>query len=545
MNLHRRVKSIWGIAVACVLWCITTGIWAKNISIVDNTLREGIDSVIHRPSLAYDVNGNPRVAYQHPSKKDLNYAWSDDGGKNWVISTVDNACAFDLGVSLSLTHLENPHIAYTISGEGYSGRLMYAVSDDSGKTWQVDKLSRIAHYPISLTLDEEDIPSIVFIESIHGGPLVFLQSDSNRWNWRRNIIDDGRYDDVVGRGLSCASGVDGSLHICYFVQSGRWHEELRYAYSEDRDWYWDESDVDASPEPVSYTSIAVDSYGDKHIVYSTEQLPEDPKEAVREENIYYAYAPENSDMWETDLLGKVIGKGLPEVQLINNTPFITYQSSCRDVDGYIRIVRLFDGEWVMENTIGKSPFGVVDFDPCWLSTAAISEKHKLGFVFVDRYGSQEKLYQPVLGYFSCDIPPEIEVFLDIEEFENEKDTYYFGTVLVGTSSDPVSLTVRNSGKSGLFIEDIAIKGSDFHIRDITGNILASGNETRIDGNDCQEEKEVIVDLQPPDEYTWDIVFTPTQPGLRKAFVIIRNNDPDEAPFTFVVEGTGFLPRTPF
>lgn len=39
-----------------------------------------------------------------------------------------------------------------------------------------------------------------------------------------------------------------------------------------------------------------------------------------------------------------------------------------------------------------------------------------------------------------------------------------------------------------------------------------------------------------------IQFTPTGGGIRSALVTIPNNDPDEGPFTFLVQGTGLLPE---
>lgn len=42
--------------------------------------------------------------------------------------------------------------------------------------------------------------------------------------------------------------------------------------------------------------------------------------------------------------------------------------------------------------------------------------------------------------------------------------------------------------------------------------------------------------------TFSIRFSPTAPGIRNAIVTIPNNDPDEAPFTFLVQGTGVAPE---
>ncbi len=57
----------------------------------------------------------------------------------------------------------------------------------------------------------------------------------------------------------------------------------------------------------------------------------------------------------------------------------------------------------------------------------------------------------------------------------------------------------------------------------------------------------VVSTQPstpvvaPDAVTWGITFTPSAGGLRTASVSIANNDPNENPYTFSIQGTGITP----
>ena len=229
---------------------------------------------------------------------------------------------------------------------------------------------------------------------------------------------------------------------------------------------------------------------------------------------------------------------MPTIHLINNTPVIAYQSAGDKTDGYIKIMRLFGGEWVTEGMIDSSPFGDADFDPCWTASDAFSKKHRLGIVFVDKGVFCNDNYQPLLAYFSCNIPPEIKVTSedDVEELKNGEETVDFGEVLVGTASKPIEFFVLNTGKSGLIIADIEIEGSDFHIREKT----MDGSQGKKGG-----AKEIVAELQPLDNYNFSIVFVPTKPGLIGAVVRLRNNDPDENSFTFTVTGKGFLPPGEF
>jgi hypothetical protein len=53
-----------------------------------------------------------------------------------------------------------------------------------------------------------------------------------------------------------------------------------------------------------------------------------------------------------------------------------------------------------------------------------------------------------------------------------------------------------------------------------------------------------VRIEAPATTAFQVTFTPSGPGLRTASITFTNNDADENPFTFSVQGTGWAPAAP-
>ncbi|MCX2740613.1 IPT/TIG domain-containing protein [Pontibacter anaerobius] len=101
-------------------------------------------------------------------------------------------------------------------------------------------------------------------------------------------------------------------------------------------------------------------------------------------------------------------------------------------------------------------------------------------------------------------------------------TYSFGGYDIGTSSGAKTFTIGNTGLGTLYLTGspkIAISGahsSDFSInQNLTTSSIAPGGNT-----------------------SFEISFNPSASGVRTATISIANNDGDEAPYTFTLNGTG-------
>jgi len=124
--------------------------------------------------------------------------------------------------------------------------------------------------------------------------------------------------------------------------------------------------------------------------------------------------------------------------------------------------------------------------------------------------------------------PDINVRQGENELPNISGSYYFGFVQCESTSPPATFTIENTGSADLNITSITLTaGSPFPAQftiDTSGTefILAPGFDT-----------DFSVQFIPvlPEQYKW-------------ATVTIENNDSDEDPFTFTVEGEGVLVAVP-
>ena len=103
----------------------------------------------------------------------------------------------------------------------------------------------------------------------------------------------------------------------------------------------------------------------------------------------------------------------------------------------------------------------------------------------------------------------------------------FGTVNVAAGSNTNTFTIRNAGTLNLnltggspYVNISGTNATEFTLTAIPTTPIISGNST-----------------------TFDITFDPSGSGLRSAIVTIANNDSNENPYTFYIQGYGDAPLT--
>ena len=107
---------------------------------------------------------------------------------------------------------------------------------------------------------------------------------------------------------------------------------------------------------------------------------------------------------------------------------------------------------------------------------------------------------------------------------NDGDTYDFGNILRTNNSGDIPFTIANSG---------------------TGTLKLTGAPDRVtisgaNASDFSVETDAPATVNASE--TFELRFTPSATGLRTATVSIANNDSDENPYTFIIEGTGITPE---
>ena len=103
------------------------------------------------------------------------------------------------------------------------------------------------------------------------------------------------------------------------------------------------------------------------------------------------------------------------------------------------------------------------------------------------------------------------------------DSTDFGNMDVDTDSVTHTFTIINSGDANLIL-------SGFPIVEITGTHASDFTVT-------QQPASTTVGFG-GGSVTFDVRFNPSAPGIRTATITISNNDPDEAPYNFDIQGTG-------
>lgn len=116
------------------------------------------------------------------------------------------------------------------------------------------------------------------------------------------------------------------------------------------------------------------------------------------------------------------------------------------------------------------------------------------------------------------IYPDINIKQGSTDLPNGSGTYHFGTIEIWKTSS-VEFVIENIGTADLYISDVGIDTGDID--------QFSGLSPSIPCN-----------LAPGDSSTFIINFLPTDSLYYSATINITNDDPDEASYTFIVDGTG-------
>ena len=110
---------------------------------------------------------------------------------------------------------------------------------------------------------------------------------------------------------------------------------------------------------------------------------------------------------------------------------------------------------------------------------------------------------------------------------NISDNTDFGSIDVVSSSNTNTFTINNTGTLPLnltgtapYVTITGANASDFMLSNSPSTPISTGNNT-----------------------TFDITFDPTSNGLRSAIVTIANNDSNENPYIFYIQGYGLTPLT--
>ena len=230
--------------------------WAWHTAAVDT-----IGNVGQHTDLVLDANGRPHVSYY--GSGDLKYAYHD--GATWVVQTLDSAG--DVGLYTSMAY----------HGAGNVGISYYDATNGDLRFWSnsgavgVDTTGDVGRYT-SLAFDSQGYPRISYYDASNGD-LKYVAAGAAGWGPPEVVDSAGDVGRYAALALQTGGSYVGWPAIAYYdVTNGN----LKYAAagleprqgSANPATYWAIETVDAPGDVGQWASLAFDSQGRPHIVYS-------------------------------------------------------------------------------------------------------------------------------------------------------------------------------------------------------------------------------------------------------------------------------------
>jgi len=239
-------------------------------------------------SLKMDKLGNFHLAYYDERKQVLRYAFRAKDKDQWDTMTVDQGGST---VDLAVDDQGHPHFAYLARNlEG----LRYAMWD--GKKWQKQTLdSQPISFFLAIRLSKDGLPRISYYQRLKPDRSYALHLKYAYFDgkvWYTETVD---YRDETGKYNSLALDSQGRPHIMYTdVRSG----DLLHAYWDGQRWVYGVADLRRAH--LSYVgsgnSVAADAQDNLHVAYF-----DITRRALK-------YAKLRQGVWETEFVTQLTGR---------------------------------------------------------------------------------------------------------------------------------------------------------------------------------------------------------------------------------------------
>jgi hypothetical protein len=215
--------------------------------------------------ITIDSEGHPHISYNKcfdwiTCRGQLKYAYYD--GARWHTEVVDDSGYAGLHTSIALDSLDRPHIAHREKLADFNGSLKHSYYDGSSWHTEIVETGADLGYHTSIAIDSRDKPHISYHYDNHDTwdcRLKYARYDGT--SWHVETVDNSR---GTGKHTSLALDAADRPHISY-------NEDLtlclKYAYFDGSRWQIEVVD----PDDVDHlTSIALDGAGRPHISYCEE-----------------------------------------------------------------------------------------------------------------------------------------------------------------------------------------------------------------------------------------------------------------------------------
>ncbi len=465
-----------------------------------NTLTlDSTGDVGHDTSLAV-VNGNPAISYLDNTNSSLKYVRAINGnGSAWDNPiTVDNSGFVGCFSSLTVVN-GNPAIGYMDCTEG-DLKFVRALDAD-GSNWDAPViLDSDGFVGMYLSLEIVDgYPAISYFDYTNSALKYVRALDATGSNWGTPITLDN--DGILGFYASLET-VNGYPAVSYWDGP---NGDLKYI-----------SALDASGivwgNPVIVDGI--DNVGEDCSLAVVNGYPAiSYYDATNYALKYVRAADENGSTWTTPVTvdnSTADSGNRSSLTVVNGFPSISYYSYS---DGDLRYVQATDANgasWGELLTLDSN--GDVGRDT---SLAVVNGQPAISYY---DFSNQDLKFTYYL------VAPEIIVLGNNIEIAagdttpSSNDFTDFSNVTLGQTHTH-TYTIANQGELDINISSLGLSGNsagDFSIAGITFPLT----------------------ITPGNSETFQVQFTPSSANTRTATLSIANNDPDENPYEFAIQGTG-------
>jgi len=215
--------------------------------VVDRAARTGGSS-----ALALDAADGAHIAYQEALSRDLLYAYNGPSG--WQRETVDETGDVGWSPSIAVDSSGQPYIGYADTTHGV---VKVAQPGAAPRKWGVEVVAPLANTSLSLVVDGEDRPHVVY-QGLTG--LEYAYRGASGW-----ITETLGTEGVDGQMPSLALDGSGRPHVLYFDFKSWDNIYLKLAYRDGAGWQF--LSIERVMAALGHLDLAFDGSGVPHIVY--------------------------------------------------------------------------------------------------------------------------------------------------------------------------------------------------------------------------------------------------------------------------------------
>jgi hypothetical protein len=428
-------------------------------------------------SIDMDANDKAHISYVDDTKHKLKYATNASG--SWgTPAVVDTTNALIGATSIGVFTDGTVNMSYFSEGE----HLKFA-SKNPPAAWTFetpDGSTTVGRYS-ALALDTDGYAHIAYWDE-DNGDLRYATNASG--SWVNAVVDTTGY---VGKYPSIALDTAGKVHIAYLYEyfSIVSAKELRYATNASGSWQWET--VDADGFVGEYSAIVLDALNTVHMSYF---------DLTRGE---LKYAHGTAGAWSTEAIDSDGYVGMHTSMALDSLGklHISYHGWSKDyTTSFLRYTNNTAGYWVHETVNSGGKVGKY-------TSIAIDSSDNVHISYFDEGSSTLRYASAVATNFS--VSPAV---------------HDYGSVRVNTNSNPLEVTISNTGASALQVAGMTLSNTSNFVLDVNAGTNPCGSPPVTIPLGCACTVSVTFTPSADDTYNASLSIDFADPGIPDGSVLL-------------------------